>query len=406
MSQARTQQQPTKPAEEFDPNAALLNEVLAKTIDRLDAFAGQYQEQLDAAGATALRRAAMTGIAIKKLKSLITEPVIALLRDLMNTPLGFKTDRSPNSRKPTAPYSDDVIRDCAVEALLRGVLWTGNEFNIIAGQCYITREGYTRKLQELKGLTNLVVSPGIPRVDKETGRTVVRFAASWVYNGIPDSLKDHDGKPGRVFAITVQESSGADQIVGKAHRKAFKAIWDQIHGSTHQEQEIDIEDAIGELTDSEIRVTEAQESRLLDAVNEYEASQLLIRDFYGLKPGQRLLAAEFEGCLAKIKKGDFSMPPAKLNGLAEGEIPCEEFDAPAEPEPEQELWTLEKCKAECGFVGITYEKLKEELMARGEKAFNSARCTPIVRELIAKTLAVPDAVPASPPIVRDDEIPF
>jgi hypothetical protein len=329
MSQAAPAARPhvqaqRKPAEpEFDPNAGLLDEVIAKTIDRLDLFAGKYAKELEDSNMTAFRRAAMTAIAIKRLRTLINEPVLALLRDLMNTPLGFKTDRGPHSKKYPTPYGDDIMRDCAIEALLRGVLWTGNEFNIIAGQCYITREGYTRKLQEIPGLTNLVVSPGIPRVDKDSGRTVVRFAASWVYNGVADSLKDHEGKPRRVFAITVNEGSGPDQIVGKAHRKGFKAIFDQIHGSSHRDRDdTDVEELLVGTADSAI--TDAQQATLNSAIAEHDASALLIRDHYSLQSGQRLLAAEFEGCLAKIRAGDFSGPRDDGYGLAEGELPNED----------------------------------------------------------------------------------
>lgn len=229
-TQTAPRKQQAEQPEEIDPNTALLDEVLAKTIEKIDATAKLYGERLDDPDLGALTRAAITAMAIKRLRVYMTPAIIGLLRELMNTPLGFKTDKAKGE-----PYSDDVMRDCAIEAILRRVLWTGNEFNIISGQCYITREGYARKLAETPGLTDLVVSPGIPRIDKDSGQTVVKFAASWNYRGDADFLKDPDGKPGRVFAIRVNQGMGPDAVVGKAHRKAFKAIWDQVHGSAHSD---------------------------------------------------------------------------------------------------------------------------------------------------------------------------
>lgn len=78
-------------------------------------------------------------------------------------------------------------------------------------------------------------------------------------------------------------------------------------------------------------VSEIQEAQLKAALEEAEGSELLVRDFYGLHHGQKLLASEFSGCLAKIKAGDFSAPPEPgtkpaSNGLAEGELPNEDGD--------------------------------------------------------------------------------
>lgn len=91
--------------------------------------------------------------------------VIALLREalsdevmervfmpLMNTKVGFLTDRNGRPRKngTVQPlYTIPVVRDAIIDAVSIGLLPTGNQFNIIAERMYPTKEGYTALLRKL-----------------------------------------------------------------------------------------------------------------------------------------------------------------------------------------------------------------------------------------------------------------
>lgn len=92
--------------------------------------------------------------------------VIALLREamtdevmdkvfmpLMNTKIGFLTDRNGRARSggraPLPLYTRDIVRDCIIDAVTIGLLPTGNQFNIIAERMYPTKEGYTSLLRKL-----------------------------------------------------------------------------------------------------------------------------------------------------------------------------------------------------------------------------------------------------------------
>jgi hypothetical protein len=44
----------------------------------------------------------------------------------------------------------DVVRNCIIDGAANGLLPTGNQFNIIAGNMYPTKEGYTALLSKLK----------------------------------------------------------------------------------------------------------------------------------------------------------------------------------------------------------------------------------------------------------------
>lgn len=226
-------------------------------IDRIDNAVAKYRADIEHSAMKDFKRAVVTALAIRQIRDAMTEPVIELLKSLMNSPLGFVTDHGPQAYRDDykKPYDDETIKTCALEAVIKGVLWTGNHFNILAGRCYITKEGYYYLLSRLPGLTDLNVVPSVP-VMRE-GNTVVRVAASWKKDGVASSLKDHEGKPGRNFPIVVNKSMGPDAIIGKAYRKAYKCIWDQIHGceSSEDDEALEIgatgaaQSATGELKD-------------------------------------------------------------------------------------------------------------------------------------------------------------
>jgi hypothetical protein len=66
--------------------------------------------------------------------------------------------------------------------------------------------------------------PGVPAL--HNGRTVVRHAATWKYNGKEMCLLGPDGKPGATFPINTNAASTDDNSLGKAHRKAYKRIFE------------------------------------------------------------------------------------------------------------------------------------------------------------------------------------
>jgi hypothetical protein len=230
-------QPPPRPSNQtvktIDPDEGLLNDVLEQTINNLDITAGRYAKELADPTVGRLKKAILTGAAIKRLREMVTPPVMEILRSLMNTDTGFLTDRgTPRSTEKT-PYDDETIRNCAIEALLRGAMWDGNEFNIIAGRCYVTQNGYRRKVKETPGLTDLKLSYGAPMA--QNGHTVVKFGARWKLNGVADQLEDGMGQPGRLFVVTVNAKMGADALLGKAIRKGLKAVYEQVHGSEHSD---------------------------------------------------------------------------------------------------------------------------------------------------------------------------
>jgi hypothetical protein len=174
------------------------------------------------------QKAFMMASGIGQLRSMISDDMMDQIMPLMNTSLGFKTDKDPNqtdwkTKKPHIPYSKNIVKDCLIEAVLRGVQPVGNQFNIISAKCYITKEGFTHLLKNLEGLTELRLIFGVPTMKGDTG-AIVEASATWKYNGTEDTYGP------RQFGIKVNKAMGVDAIIGKCERKLRKSVYEQITG--------------------------------------------------------------------------------------------------------------------------------------------------------------------------------
>lgn len=182
--------------------------------------------------ASQFKRTLLVSTAMGELQNLLTPKIMAPIMNLQNKSLGFRTD-NPNG------YPVDVVRDCLIEATLKGVYPVGNEFNIIAGRCYITKEGYFHKLHDIPNFSWVEI-PGIPRNVGDNG-AIIKVALEWTYNG-KSSTKELE------LAIRVNRGMGADAIIGKALRKARAWLYTTITG-----QDIGDGEADGDIIDVEAK---------------------------------------------------------------------------------------------------------------------------------------------------------
>jgi len=171
---------------------------------------------------------------LEAMRKAFTPEIVGVISGLAGTSLGFRHDKETTGQK----YSPDVIRDCAIEALLRGVSLTGNQFNIIGGRCYITREGYVSLLQSYPGLTDLQVEVGLPEDNRQWGKQEMVFltaAARCKVNGVPVIVECRK-TPGFDGRLAVKAFSGEpDQAKGKAQKRVLKLLYERITGSAFSE---------------------------------------------------------------------------------------------------------------------------------------------------------------------------
>lgn len=157
--------------------------------------------------------------AIDALRKALEKPVFKnTIMALQGNGLGFRTDRDE-----AGGYLWPVVKEAVIEGLLRGVRYVGNEMNIIAKRCYITKDGFRRLVREFPGLTDLRQSFQVPQISQ--GQAVVQAAATWRLNGVPQSLQAD-------IAIRVNTGMGPDAIIGKANRKLLARVYAQLTGSS------------------------------------------------------------------------------------------------------------------------------------------------------------------------------
>lgn len=172
--------------------------------------------------ASQFKKMFMLGAVMQELKKLLTPEVMQPIMALQNSPIGFMTDRP-------CGYDIDTVRDAVIEAAVNGVSVCGNEFNLLAKRCYVTKNGMKHKLRDIPDLYKNV-TPGIPKIMSDKG-AVVRMHIDWTYRGKHNTV-DLD------LAIRVNSGMGADAIIGKATRKAYAWLYEEVTGNSVPEGEV------------------------------------------------------------------------------------------------------------------------------------------------------------------------
>lgn len=161
---------------------------------------------------------------VNNLRTLLSDEVMKnIFMPLMNTKIGFLTDRNgkPNNRGEVKPlYPIEIVRDAIIDAACFGLKPAFNQFNIIAERMYPTKEGYTCLLKNI-GVKNLI-NIGM---DKSQSQFVAEIPCkiNYEYKGEKNSFE--------IVAVLKKDSySSADQLRGKAERRAKKALYEYITG--------------------------------------------------------------------------------------------------------------------------------------------------------------------------------
>lgn len=148
------------------------------------------------------------------------------IQSLQDTPIGFRTDSDPkvfNKKKQAyqTAYEWPVVRDCAIEAVLRGLQLVGNQFNIISARTYVTREGFEFLIRKAPGISEFTPTFGVPA--NRTGGVIVPCSAAWKQHGVSRTCTAD-------IPVKSDEYAGADQHIGKAVRKFLKRCYEMMTG--------------------------------------------------------------------------------------------------------------------------------------------------------------------------------
>ena len=162
-------------------------------------------------------RAYATAQSIEVLKTLLTPEYMAPIMQLQGNRLGFKTDKDKSGGYPI-----ETVKNCLIEAVLMGLQPYGNEFNIIAGNTYATKEGVGRLLATWKGLTYSLVC-GIPKPASDGKSAVVDVHIKWTVN----KEAKEETLP---ISVKMDAYTSVDAMIGKATRKGRAWLLSAISG--------------------------------------------------------------------------------------------------------------------------------------------------------------------------------
>lgn len=164
---------------------------------------------------------------ITLLREALTDEVMArVFMPLMNTKVGFRTDRDgkPDKNGRVKPlYDVPTVRDAIIDAAIIGLLPTGNQFNIISGTMYPTKEGYTVLLKKIGAKYVIDVQQ-----DRSQNPAFAEFPCkiTYSYNGEKNSLTIN-------ATVRRDQYSSNDQLRGKAERRAKKALYEYLTGTDY-----------------------------------------------------------------------------------------------------------------------------------------------------------------------------
>ncbi|HZV36110.1 MAG TPA: hypothetical protein VFB72_16155, partial [Verrucomicrobiae bacterium] len=193
---------------------------MAEVARKIDEISSSALQQFEDAGD--FEKELVVAQAVVDMRALLTPEIMAPIMALMNTDLGFRTDKDPKQvdrqGRPNVPYSLDVVREVFIESRLRGFHAVGNEFNIIASRFYGCKNGFERKVRELtQGTCEISIDP--PKMS--SGFASVKCRATWQIKGQKGDIGIRPEDTCE-FLVRVNEFMGPDGAMGKAQRKLYQ----------------------------------------------------------------------------------------------------------------------------------------------------------------------------------------
>ncbi len=220
-----------------------MNTEIAKVLNK------EVNTVLKAKALEGFEKAYLLADSIEKLQTALTPQYMRPIMALQGNKLGFKTDKDKDGG-----YSEPIVKNCLIEAVLIGLQPFGNQFNIIAGNMYPTKEGMGSLLDHWEGLS-YKIKPRLPRINALKDGAAVEMEVEWTMNaGV---------KKTEILDIPVKMNSmmGVDAVIGKATRKARAWLYHTLSG---------FEIADGDITDLP--------SASMQANEELEPWKILLKD--------------------------------------------------------------------------------------------------------------------------------
>ena len=163
------------------------------------------------------------------LRETMTDQVVErYFRPLAGQKFGFRTDRNN--------YPTEVLRSCIIDAILLGLAPTGNQFNIISGNCYPTKEGYTNLLKKIGVEYKIEI---LPNTSQDNSYAIMPCRVTYTYGTAKNVKWDKD------IVIPKKGNENYDLLAGKANKRIKQALYEYITGTDwgYSDDEIVVEAA-------------------------------------------------------------------------------------------------------------------------------------------------------------------
>lgn len=185
-----------------------------------------------ASSVNGFQKAFVMSSAVSVIKESLSDDYMMPIMSLQGSSLGFKTDQDTVKvkdgqkwiTKKGEGYPMEIVRECLIEATFLGLEVTGNQFNIIGGNMYPTREGFGALLDKMKGLKKNFTYTNI---NQPAGQKVayVKVRIDWQFDN--ESARKQEIE----FPIKSNEYTSYDALIGKAERKAKRWLFNTIKGT-------------------------------------------------------------------------------------------------------------------------------------------------------------------------------
>jgi hypothetical protein len=178
-----------------------------------------------------IQKALVIAHAMQIIDACLTPEIMEPIMRLQGSKLGYKTDldrvknRNTNQYEKGPGYPLDVVKNCFTEMSLIGLQPVFNQWNIIGGNSYVTREGGDVLLKNIPYLQEFLIihEEVIQSADKITAS--VRSKISWTI----DSLHHEQIV---TFPVKSDAWTSFDSLIGKADRKAKIWLYNKIKGTS------------------------------------------------------------------------------------------------------------------------------------------------------------------------------
>ena len=222
-------------------------------------------------------KAFIMSTAIGTIRERLTPEFMQPIMALQGSRLGFLTDKDIDAAtKQKGPgYPESVVKDCLIDAVLLGLEATGNQFNIIGGNMYPTREGFGALLDKMPNLKKNFTYTEVRQTQGAKSANVV-VKIDWQFTGEEPKKQIID------FPIKNGAYTSQDALIGKAERKAKRWLYNTIKGTDISDGDVNdiphvvVNDAEGDKYDhlkdlyakSEHNLTESEKNDLKKVIDE------------------------------------------------------------------------------------------------------------------------------------------